>query len=504
MAIYEVTGPDGKVYEVTGPEGATKEQVLSQLQAYRASAKKDIPKKEEPWYEDMAEGIGVSALDLYYGVKDLGGKLTEEDKATLKDWKEDASQSGYGTAGRILGEIAQFAIPGGAALKGARALSSAKKIGLGTAAALEAASAAGLGATRLPEEGETRFEAAGKEALGSLVGSGIGGAIGKFAGGIRKTPEATELIQRGVNLTPGQAAESPAVRGIEGVMDIIPGLARGTREAREEGLKGWKLDAIKQASPYPSDITDIGTEGFKQARGHIDDLYTDAWKGAGVIDKSTSRRMLDDIGRIVNVAPLEERGALIRMGKNIKKLTGGKPNPEKLKSLDKSIGNQIRKSKNDADLQNDFQYMRDTLRRSMPSDVNVKLRSADSFYPGFLALKEATAAAKQTGGEFTPAQLMSASGKIGRSGRAAAGESPLYDIARAGIETVGRKKESVPLSALGRVSNIAPTPFPMRAMGDVVLGQTQLQRNLNKLIEDTPYGFTDLLNLPRIGAAIFD
>jgi hypothetical protein len=39
MAVYEVTGPGGKVYEVEGPSGASKEQVLQVLQAKLASQK---------------------------------------------------------------------------------------------------------------------------------------------------------------------------------------------------------------------------------------------------------------------------------------------------------------------------------------------------------------------------------------------------------------------------------------------------------------------------------
>ena len=69
----------------------------------------EMPERpEEAWYEDFGEGLAVSGMDTYYGIKDLVTDLDDEDRARLKDWKEDAAQSGWGTGGRVVGEMAQL------------------------------------------------------------------------------------------------------------------------------------------------------------------------------------------------------------------------------------------------------------------------------------------------------------------------------------------------------------------------------------------------------------
>lgn len=469
---------------------------------WEKGSKVDIPKKppDEPWYEDMAEGIGVSGLDLYYGIKSLGGELSAEDKAHLKDWKDDAAQSGYGTAGRILGEIAQMALPGGAVLKGVKALSKAvgmgRKASLGAAAAGEAGVGAGFGYARVPGEGEDRATGAVREAAGSLVGSGVGAALGKAYRGIRKTPEGEALIKQNVDVTPGQVAESPAVRGLEGIMDIAPGLSRGTKKAREEGIDSWALATMKQAAPNPDGITEIGTKGFNQSKGQIDKLYKDAWSDAGGVNKETSKAMRKEISGIYRVVPQDEKAVVQGIGQDIKALTKGDPKPDKLKSIDTAISKQINKARDNPKLVNDLQFLKDMLRDSMPPGVHDKLRNADSFYPKFLTIKKATYKARQNEGKFNPAQAIDASADVGKGTKNTieSGTSPLYDIIMAGKKTVGRKKEATPLSAIARISDIVPSP-PMKGMGNIVLGATPFQKGVQGLSKSPT-----LQNIKALGA----
>jgi hypothetical protein len=147
--------------------GGAKARIQAAMAARENSGNQNSPttpeRDAEPWYEDFAEGVVSSGMGTYYGIKDLTVGMDDEDKARLKDWKEDAAQSGWGTAGNVVGEVAQLALPGGAALKGAKALNAAGKLAK-TAKALPLATdvlaSSALGYVKPPEEGKTRGERA--------------------------------------------------------------------------------------------------------------------------------------------------------------------------------------------------------------------------------------------------------------------------------------------------------------------------------------------------------
>ena len=63
--------------------------------------------------QDFSEGIGVSGLETYYGAKDLLGLGSAKDKQTLEAWRRAAGESGWGTAGQITGDVAQYLLPAG-------------------------------------------------------------------------------------------------------------------------------------------------------------------------------------------------------------------------------------------------------------------------------------------------------------------------------------------------------------------------------------------------------
>jgi len=124
---------------------------VEQIQAELARRKAPVKEKESK-FEDFGEGIVASGLSTYYGLKDLVTDVTDEDRARLKDWRDDAGESWAGTAGQVVGELGQLAIPGGAAMKIGGGLSKAMKTIKG-----QSALAAGLGGAQLPGEESSRL-----------------------------------------------------------------------------------------------------------------------------------------------------------------------------------------------------------------------------------------------------------------------------------------------------------------------------------------------------------
>jgi hypothetical protein len=459
---------------------------------------KKIPKKESDdltflddagfsGLQDFGEGVGLSGIKLFQGIKDLTVGLDEEDVATMEDWKKDAGESGWGTAGEVVGELAQFAIPGGALLKGAKLASKAKKLTGIQKAGLEAISAGAVGGLNLPDEGETRLGNIAKDVIGSGVGSAAGGILGKAFSPIKKSKEGKAIMDKGGYLTPGQAAENPVWSSLESMMSIIPGLAKGTKAAKEKGINSWLLQTAKEASIAPDEITKVGVGGYKQLRKQYDDLYSDVWNNVFPIKKSNVNDILQDVGKIVNLVPPDQKYMLKRFGKGMREMTIGKPHPEKFRSMDKSLSKVMDNAKGDADLWNDLNAIREKLRSNLPRDSRTDLAYLTKKYPDKLTVRDATASALGEGGKFTPNQAFSSSRSIGRAEKAASAETPLFDIINRGKKTVGRRGDPLPLSRWFRIAPGVPSIPGLESLG-------------GRLMKGTKNPVGDYMNLSRIGA----
>jgi len=446
-------------------------------------------REEESGLQDFGEGLGVSGLNTYYGLKDLAspitGGLDDEDRATLKDWEEDAGQSGWGTAGEVVGDVGQILLgggAGGAALKGATMLPKFMK---GAVAADTAASAV-LGATQLPQEGDSRLANAGKEAVAALAGGGLGKAIaatgGKLSRGISQTDEAVKLLDEGVPLTPGQASSGGLPRSLEYAMQAAPVLAKGREAAREAAVEKWGQNIMKKAAPEGVDITAPAREGAKQLKQSFETAYTKAWSTATKPDASAVNAMESTIKDGSKVVGVDGKAALTKATGNLSKLIADF-SPQALKTFDHSLKRQIGSAARAGDeaLEESLNALRVQLRDALPADAQDALKAVDSQYGKYLVVKKAGAKAKKTKGVFTPDQFMDSVGAVGGETRTFTGKAPLQEFAEDALTSVGRSEPNMILDLLKGTIGQFPTNQPlMDAGGRAMLGRTGAQKGVQK------------------------
>ncbi len=449
-----------------------------ELLARKAELQSQIPKEKESGFEDFGEGLAVSVLEPYYGIKDLFGQHDEEGAARLKDWQDDAGESGWGTAGQVVGEMAQFAVPGGVALKGLKGAGLAKGLlGAGTVAATEGGIGAGLGALRMPDEGETRLGNAAAEGAAGALGSGIATGIGAGIRGLTKTRAAQKLMDEGVELTPGQAAESKFVQGLESVMDITPILARGTKDARKVAKEQWNKKILQEAAPEGTQITELGTAGAKQMKDAVEEAYAEAWDGVGAVTSAASKPMYSTMAEAAKRLGKADGRVLRNVWNDVQKAVRTK-DPKAFKTLDENLRRQINSAEPEKyELLTALKAARARLRESVPTANQTALKVIDDKYPSFLTARDAVKNSLDDAGVFTPSRLNKSIKKVGKN-LAATGEAALQKSAAEGMETVGRKEGPQPLEWLRRLSGMftGPPKSVMDAGGRAMFGQTAPQR----------------------------
>lgn len=453
----------------------TDQNILSQLNAPE--------KEEEPWYEDFGEGLGVSGLSTYYGIKDLIVGMDEEDKATLEDWRKDAAESGWGTAGEIVGEIAQLAVPGGAALKGAKAASKIK--GLATASkalpfATDVAASAGLGYLKAPEEGQTREEKMIAEGQAAIGGGIVGKVLGKALRGVNITDAAKKVIDRGGFVTPGRASKSGIPKALENVAAYTPFLASSVERARKKSDKSWNKIILNEVAPQGATIKETGQAGLKELKSSFDTAYTNAWKGA---DNISNTGRVNFVNTAVNAAEslADADTAILKtvMG-NFKKLSAD-PSAKKIKELDNQLRKQIQRAGNDKyQLRDALKDMRVSMREGLPNNTLTKLKETDRQYAKYLVTRKAAVKGAEEYGQFTPKQLLQSAKTVGGEARTAIGEAPLQQLATEGTEMASRDLGTAFLDPMRRLSQFFYSPdMPLGAASQALIGQTRPQKFLS-------------------------
>jgi hypothetical protein len=220
VPTYEITAPDGKTYEVTGP--GTAEDALKHIQSLHGGAA--TPAAEPTWGDRGREFLqgGKARLDemalglkglLPQGVQDFGDRIDRATgrQALTKATAVQAPDTWAGTAGGIGADILTTAVPAAGLARGASMASRALPMATGkrvlTEAGLNLGGQAALGAALTPDD---RATAGALSAAGGVLGAGVQRALGGVVKPVT-TPQATEMMRRGIQVTPGQAMGGAAL-----------------------------------------------------------------------------------------------------------------------------------------------------------------------------------------------------------------------------------------------------------------------------------------------------
>ena len=463
----------------------------------------EIEGDEDGWMEDFGEGIAASIMKTGYGIADLVGGVGEGtfqlDPERLADMQEDAKDSGFGTAGNVVGEIGQFLLGGGLIAKGglkAAKMAKAAERGSGQRKALrkavgaigrpglvrEASIAGGLGGLQYAGENESRAGNAITNA--ALVGAGglaLKGAAKAFKGA-EVTKSAKKAMERGDYLTPGQAVKGGLVRALENVMGVLPGLASGVVKARSKGVNDWATGTLtgftnKLGMKAPKRFDNKAAQDIVTK---FDENANAAW------NKAKSFSPADDFGKIITKVIDSKRlnaDGDAEVAKILSRLfdpeTGKKLilNKNELRVLYDDLGNLKGSNKATNDTMSE---LRQTIRNKIGKEAGDEVKVLNDIYPDYKTVKTALQNVPLTEGPvlITPKMLDAAAKTVSRKGQKRATQDQSFATAtREGVETVERGEPGVLFDLLKGVAQTIPSPDKaMEVAGRAVLGQTKVQQ----------------------------
>lgn len=293
---------------------------------------------------------------------------------------------------------------------------------------------------------------AGASGAGNIVGRGMFGGLGRAARGV-SDPAINYLKGRGVPLTFGQMAGQSgiagrAIKGIEDKLESVPYLGDSIRQRREEGFDAFGGVAIKDAlEPINQQVQGtVGNDAIEQAQGLISDAYANT---LGPV------RLTPDAAYRAEIAAARAAGGNLPgpLADTFKSTLANRVDPfinggnmsgrdlqAAIKGLRMDSGSIIKKSEPMADLFKDRTVdvegaLMGLAERQAPG-TGQGLRDANSAYRNLSILEDATLAADNVGGRYTPAQLgrsmINNTKRFGGKRAAAAGDMPFRDLQSAG------------------------------------------------------------------------
>ena len=296
---------------------------------------------------------------------------------------------------------------------------SAPSVALPAGLVPQALGSAALGATQAAPGGE------GSGAIWGGIGGGTGHALARtMAGLVKPTQQARVLMDRGVALTPGQAAGAgSAMKKVEEHAAGWPVASHFVKNAQRRAVSESNVAAAKAVTDMVDKDLKLGMpprEAIEGARDAVSKTYDFALEGMAAPGKDVKAILTSDISNFPDAFPLVPMRDLrqmrqfvdTRLGLLIENSPGGVLDGPVLKQLDSEIGQHVRnlqKSTNAADktaapawseLQ---QSLRDAMALGQKDTAKLdKLVQANRAYRQLLSLEKALLPGAET---FTPRRL---------------------------------------------------------------------------------------------------
>lgn len=381
-------------------------------------------------------GAGSGVTNVVQNIGNIFGLVEDETVRETRALTQPLRETTAGRIGEFGGELATSLIPAAGA---ARAISAAAKVLPALSRAPALARSIGAGATEGAVQGAVtagpgdRGEAA---YLGAATGGlfpAAGAAYRSARAGVRPTPAARALTQKGVELTPGQMNPRGILGQLEEVTEALPLVGPTVRSAREEGWRQTRKLVAENAAPpgfqgvipdNQNKAVDALRKGYNEAYKIVEGIditpfgLSTGFKQA-VRDRSTlvKKDDINSVARFLNneLSAIQGRGIiksedLLRIRSNIR---------EQLRARDISSGAERL-------LVNAEKAVTDSLDSQLPADAMYALKAIDNQYAKFVVFRRAVEKGKES--DFTPNQLSLAVKEATDAGEYAAGGGRLREI----------------------------------------------------------------------------
>lgn len=376
--------------------------------------------------DNMVAGVGKSFVDTARGITQLGAKAldavapraptlsglvtgADNSRAAGVQAGIDESQAldaplmqtGGGVTGNLMGQAAQFAVPGNYAIRGASFL---------PRAASAAAFGAGVANTQPVATGQSRLANTAMGAAGGALGEGLAAGIGAASRASSKvTPEILALAQRakalGIPLRAEQVAGSRPLAGVSAALDAVPFSGR-------DASRNTQRLAFNRAvsNTFGENSTNVAT-AVEKAQARLGSAYDSVLSQNGV---KADNALLNDLNSAMQTARKElsdaQFGVINRQVDDILSKVGSNNEIDGQAAYNiKKVLDRLGKS-SDTSLAYHAREVRDSmmqaLDRSLPPDVAKAFAKTREEYSNLIAVRKLVKAGAE--GDVSPARLATA------------------------------------------------------------------------------------------------
>lgn len=452
--------------------------------------------------DKVLAGAGKAVNDTWTGVRQITGNISKEEVDEQAALDKPLMDTGAGVLGNVAGQVAQIALPIGAAASiGAKVVPGAAALATKAGAAapyMAAAAQNGVFSALQPVVGdESRLgNAAGGAALGA-AGQGVASAATKVAQGASQTlsPNIRALyekaLEQGIPVRVDQLGDSRFLKTLASNLQRIPGT--GAQSASEAQQQAFNRAVSRQMG---EDAPGITPEIYSAAKRRLGATFEDL---SGRNNLQINDDLLGELGRVVDEAERFASPDVARAVSNLaddflRRVEGDNVVPGRAyQSMDSMMGKLMKSGGEKAHF---VGQLRDTVRGGMDNSISeadqAAWGAARGQYKALKTVRDIVAKDPQAG-NVAPAQLASriASNNAGKESMASGTAGELGDLAM-----IGRQFVRDPIPDSGTASRLAAgAALPLfGAVGGAV---TSLAGNSGE-----KKGIGDVLTDAALGAAI--